>query len=167
MVTASLATSLNQDNSNPARESEPARSLISTPVRSKPDARMEITDLANPELKPSITRNSLENLFARYLKEREGLEVLYTSIGFVTYKFRVDGCYIQDIFVLPEYRQQHCAAEMADIIAKEAKALGYRLLLGSVDSRANGAEISDRVLRAYGMRPYSREGFMTYYGKEI
>lgn len=106
-------------------------------------------------------------MYPLYLKERCGLETLETECGFATYKFRGPDCYIEDIYVLPEHRKQGAAASMADGIAEIAKAAGIHILTGSVDSRANGAEESRAVLRAYGMHPYTIEGSVTYYRKEI
>jgi ribosomal protein S18 acetylase RimI-like enzyme len=107
------------------------------------------------------------SLYASYLKEREGLDVLETYQGFVTYKFRGPDCYIQDVYVLPEFRMYGVASFMADQVAELAKRAGIRILTGSVDANANGADASDKVLRAYGMKPYAKEGFVTYYSKEI
>lgn len=106
-------------------------------------------------------------MYAQYLKEREGLELLETEYGFATYKIRPWDCYIQDIYVLPEFRKSGVAAGIADTIALLAKAQGIKMLVGSVDQRAPSADTSSKVLLGYGMRPYSKEGHMTYYCKEI
>jgi ribosomal protein S18 acetylase RimI-like enzyme len=105
--------------------------------------------------------------YSSYIKERSGLEVLESEYGFVTYKFRHPDCYIQDIYVVPEKRQSGIAAEMADKVADIAKSKGYKILTGSIDYRANGADISEKVLRGYGMKPYVTEGSLTYFFKEL
>lgn len=107
------------------------------------------------------------SLYSQYLKEREDLETLETSAGFIAYKFRGPDCYIKEIYVLPEYRKSGIAAKMADTVAEITRSQGITILTGSVDSRANGADISEKVLRAYGMKPYTTEGFITYYMKEL
>lgn len=107
------------------------------------------------------------SLYARYVEEREGLSTLETDMGFVTYVFRPTDCYIKDIYVIPEQRKNGAASKMADEVASIAKKAGHRILTGSVDERAKGSEASDKVLRAYGMQPYTKEGFVTYYFKEI
>ncbi len=113
------------------------------------------------------TKHKNMTLFSLYLKERQGLDVLESENGFVTYKFRNPDCYIQDIYVLPEKRKEGVAASMADQVAELAKSKGYRILTGSVDCRANGAESSEKILLAYGMKPYVTEGNLTYFLKEI
>lgn len=106
-------------------------------------------------------------MYKQYLKEREGLETLETEQGFVTYKLRSSDCYIQDIYVLVDFRHSGVAAQMADKVTEIAKSVGYTIVTGSVDSNANGADISDKVLLAYGMKPYAKEGSVTYYCKEL
>jgi predicted GNAT family acetyltransferase len=106
-------------------------------------------------------------LYARYIKEREDLETLEKEHGFATYKFRSTDCYIQDIYVLPSHRKSGLAASMANEISQLAKQQGYKILTGSVDSRANGATDSHTVLKAYGMKPYVTEDYVTYYFKEL
>ncbi len=110
----------------------------------------------------------MDNLYKNYLKEREGLEVLENELGFCTYKYREDNsCYIQDIYVVPNRRKSGIASQLADTVAKEAKAKGYNILIGSVDFKANLAKQNDQVLKAYGMKPYTVEGSLVYYSKEI
>jgi GNAT superfamily N-acetyltransferase len=107
------------------------------------------------------------SLYAEYILEREGLSVIETLGGFVSFKVRPDGMYIQDVYVRPGYRKGGVAAHMADKVADMAKEAGLTRLIGSVDDRANGAKDSDLVLRAYGMLPYTTEGHITYYSKEL
>lgn len=106
-------------------------------------------------------------MYSDYLKERAGLETLELERGFATYKFRGLDCYIQDIYVKPEYRKEGIASILADKIAVIAKHSGINILTGSVDARAETAEASDAVLRAYGMKPYVTDEYVTYYSKEI
>ncbi len=106
-------------------------------------------------------------MYKAYLKEREGLDVVESKYGFCTYKNRGSDFYIQDVYVLPEFRRKGSAKELADKVADMAKAVNCRILTGSVDSRSDGADSSDKALRAYGMKPCAKEGFMIYYFKEI
>lgn len=107
------------------------------------------------------------SLYPDYLKEREGLSVFETPSGFATYKLRGSDCYIQDIYVIPEKRKSGEALKIAEEVVAFAKRQGYNFLTGSVDARANGAEDSVKILSGYGMRPYSKEGHVTYFVKEI
>lgn len=107
------------------------------------------------------------NLYAAYLKEREGLEILELDHGFATYKLRPDGCYIQDIYVIPAFRKEGIASLIADEISRIAKQAGHHVLIGSIDERSPGVILSGKVLEAYSMKPYMKEGYVTYYFKEL
>jgi GNAT superfamily N-acetyltransferase len=106
-------------------------------------------------------------LYADYIKEREGKELLELEQGFATYKIRPPECYIVDIYVKPEYRKTGVAATMADFICAIAKDRGCTTLLGSVNTAAHGATSSMRVLLAYGMVLRAAKESMIYLSKEI
>lgn len=107
------------------------------------------------------------SLFADYKKEREGKLVVESEKGFAVYSISREGCYIEDIFVLPEYRKQHVAKEMADFIVKIAKAKDCNVLYGSVSPSANGANDSLKVLLSYGMKIHSSKNDLVFFVKEI
>jgi GNAT superfamily N-acetyltransferase len=92
------------------------------------------------------------SLFAEYLREREGKEIVESDRGFATFQVLNNECYIEDIYVVPEYRQTGEAAKMANQIAEQAKTRGCVRLLGSVVPTARGSTTSLKVLLAYGFR---------------
>lgn len=92
------------------------------------------------------------SLYAKYIAEREGKHIVETEQGFATYVFMEKGCYIEDIFVLKEYRDTGVAAHLADIITDIAKEKGYNKLFGSVVPSANNSTVSLKVLLAYGFK---------------
>ena len=106
-----------------------------------------------------------------YILEREGKHLFETEKGFLTYSFESyeneKAIYIQDIYVLPEFRKHNIAAQMADVVAKKAKEQLIHKLIGSVDIAAKKAEISMQVLLAYGMRPYGIDGNVIFFVKDI
>jgi ribosomal protein S18 acetylase RimI-like enzyme len=114
-------------------------------------------------------------MYARYLRETLGLETLEDSEnrGFLTYGFNcIPGvdfphCYIQDLWVAPEHRQNHVAASLADRAAGIAKKAGIRMLFGSVCGTSKDPDRSAKVLVAYGMKLYSIGDNVAYYVKEI
>jgi GNAT superfamily N-acetyltransferase len=59
--------------------------------------------------------------------------------------------YIIDIFTIPESRKKGEAAQLADLIAAEAKERGCTEMLGSVVPSTKGSTASLKVLLAYGM----------------
>jgi len=92
------------------------------------------------------------SLYADYIKQREGKEIVETDIGFATYTIVKDGMYIEDIFVSSDHRHSGEAARMADQIADIAREKGLKKLFGSVVPTANHSTTSLKVLIAYGFR---------------
>lgn len=99
--------------------------------------------------------------------EREGKHVLENPKGFATYKFMDDGCYIEDIYVLPEERHSGVAGQMADYIAEITKSKGLKHLYGSVCPQAENANASLKVLMAYGFELHSAGPNMVYMKKVL
>ncbi len=64
-------------------------------------------------------------MYFQYIKELKGFDSIKTDKGFITYGFMpVDGqpgCYIEELFVLPEFRETKEASKMADQVAEIAK----------------------------------------------
>lgn len=107
------------------------------------------------------------SLYADYIKEREGKEIVENSKGFATYSLQGDGYYIEDIFVKPEHRKEGVAAQLADIIAEIAISKGVKKLYGSVCPFTAGSTTSIKVLIAYGFKLHSAQTNMIYLVKDI
>lgn len=106
-------------------------------------------------------------LYADYIKERENKELLELEQGFATYSISPPECYIDTIYVKPEYRKTRVASAMADAISALAKRNGCTLLIGSVSPKAKGSTTSLKVLLAYGMELRMSKDNMIYLSKEI
>ena len=109
------------------------------------------------------------SLYAEYIKERLGDEIIEDEYGFATYRFLNDGktVYIVDLYVVPEERRSHVAAVMADRICKIAKEKGATEMLGTVSPSANTATESLKVLLAYGMKLLNASEQMIVFRKDL
>lgn len=106
--------------------------------------------------------------FGEYIKEREGKEIIEDERGFATYLFQENGsCYIESIYVRPDFRKTGVAAEMADKIVEIAKKRGAKELLGSVSPSTKGSTASVRVLLAYGFSLDSSANNFILFRKDI
>jgi predicted GNAT family acetyltransferase len=112
-------------------------------------------------------KSNLDSLFAEYILEREGENVITAERGFATYKFGQGYCYITDIYVQPEARKSGLASSLADEVCKIAKSHSVSLLVGSVDTEAVGATTSMKALLGYGFSVSHNDGSMIYFKKEI
>lgn len=99
-----------------------------------------------------------DSLYAQYVKEREGKHILENDVGFATYSFIKDICYIQDIYTIPEARGLRIAASFADQITTHAREAGCKRLMGSVVIQANSSDVSMKILLAYGFKIVSCDG---------
>lgn len=109
----------------------------------------------------------MASLFAKYKKEREGTIVIETSKGFVTALELENHFYIEDIYILPEFRRAKEATKLTDRMVEKAKKLGYKKLLGSVDIKANNCTESLKAVLSYGFKLYSIDGNTIYFEREI
>lgn len=90
------------------------------------------------------------SLYGQYLKELLGKHIVEHEHGFIVYSFTNDSCYIENIYVEPEFRNSNVASNMADEVVLMSKQKGLTKLMGSVTPNANNSTISLKVLLAYG-----------------
>jgi len=107
-------------------------------------------------------------LYAQYLKEHHGDEIVFTDKGFATYRYISDDTvYIVDIYVLPEFRKSKEASLMADEIIALAKARGCKKMIGTVVPAARNSTDSVNVLLRYGMTLSHIDGGLVVFRKDI
>lgn len=107
------------------------------------------------------------SLYGQYIKERENKNIIENEVGFATFYFNQDCCYIEDIFVVPEQRKSHQAARFADEISIYAKEKGCKWLIGSVKPSASGSTESLKVLLAYGFKLSTAYDDQIYFKKDL
>lgn len=110
----------------------------------------------------------MKSLYGQYIEEREDKGIIETDKGFATFKIFDNGeCYLQDIYVLPEWRKSSVATEMADAVRDIAKEHGCKLLVGSVCTDDKYATRNMKVFLSYGMEIYKNVGNVIFLKKEI
>lgn len=98
-----------------------------------------------------------KSLYAEYIKAREDFDCLEKTFGFATYKISGDDCYIRDIYVIPEMRNQGGARLICDEIRDFANRSGCKNLIGTVQPSTKGATTSMRAILAYGFEVFSSQ----------
>lgn len=109
----------------------------------------------------------MESNYGLYIKERENRCIYEDRKGFATYSINDKSCYIQDIFVKKEFRQENVASEYADKITEIARNNGCTFLIGSVCPTTSGSTESLKVLLGYGFKLDHAVNNMIYFRKEI
>lgn len=107
------------------------------------------------------------SLFAQYIQEGKGKSTLESDKGFVIYSFIDDGCYIEEIFILKEYRKTGEASKLTDQIVEIARQKGCKKLLGSVIPSTPVATNSLRAMIAYGFHVTGSINNFIYLEKEL
>ncbi len=108
------------------------------------------------------------SLYKDYIQEREGKEIIESEKGFATFTiFPNKECYLQDIYVTPEFRKSGYATEMTNEIVTIAREKGCDTLIGSVCTEDKNATRNMKVFLAYGMEIYKTVGIMIYLKKNI
>lgn len=110
-------------------------------------------------------------MYADYIKERMGDEIVIRHEGFATYRY-IDHCgdkavYIVDIYTRPDFRKTKIASELADEIVRRGLEAGCKVLLGTVSTLAKNPTDSIKVLLAYGFEFYSGNEDGLIFKKEI
>jgi len=110
----------------------------------------------------------VSSLYAKFLEEYESTNIIETEKGFCTYKFiGEDECYIENVYVLPEYRREDIATKFGHKIEVIAKENGCKYVTGSVCLKSNNPDRSNKFMLNYGFILDSIIGNMIYYKKEI
>lgn len=110
----------------------------------------------------------MNSLYAMYIKEREDKDIIESDKGFATYKIFDNGeCYLQDIFVLPNFRKDGLATQMANEVVDIAKEHGCHTLIGSVCTDTNYSTRNLQVFLAYGMQVHKIIGNLIFLKKDI
>lgn len=100
-------------------------------------------------------------MFAEYIKEREGKHVYMTNHGFAVYQIAGQECYIQDIYIKQDSRNKDHAKEIADAITEIARSNDCKTLTGTVVPSLKGSTKSLGILLHYGFKLHScREDFI-------
>ncbi len=108
------------------------------------------------------------SLYADYVKERLGDEIIESKSGFATYRFTDDKTvYLVDLYVSPDFRKMGVARDMANLVGEIAKKRGCIKMIGSVVPSAKGSAQSMKVLLAYGMVPDSSTNDFVLFRKDL
>jgi GNAT superfamily N-acetyltransferase len=92
------------------------------------------------------------SLYGDYIKEREGKEIIEDHRGFASFSFMQDVVMINDLYVVPQYRQNKVGSEFANKIVDLAKQKGCKFMYCTVDINTNGSSESMAAILAYGFK---------------
>jgi predicted GNAT family acetyltransferase len=104
-------------------------------------------------------------LWEKYTEEREGAKIIYNDFSFVTYRqLNENEIMIIDVFVEKEHRKSGATKKLWDELIEKTKP---KVTYGCTDREALNWESSHKFMLALGFIPYTEEGAMIFYYKEI
>lgn len=92
------------------------------------------------------------SLWAEYVKERGGKEIMEDEQYFIAYHFQGDTVFIDDLHVAQEFRKQGVGRRACNIVAALAEAQGCKYMACTVFTKALNATESMAAAVAYGFR---------------
>lgn len=108
------------------------------------------------------------SLWADYVREREGLEVIEKDYGFICYKFFLPNeCFIQALYIRPEDRVNGKGSELEEEVGKMAIAKGCGLLTCKIDHLNTNSTLSLKAILARGFQIVSADKQVIYCAKEL
>lgn len=107
------------------------------------------------------------SLYAAYIKEREGKEIIETDKGFLTFSIMKDGIYIEDVFTSPDHRHSGESLQLVSQVSEIAKERGLTKLFCSVIPTANNSTLSLKVVLAHGFKLNSSTNNFIWLEKRI
>jgi hypothetical protein len=92
-------------------------------------------------------------LYAEYMKEREGIEVIYDDDAFISYK-KLDekSVFVYAMYSIKETRGQGHMVTFCKNFVKDMKEDGIKVIYGTTVTSTNGWEYSDRLLQTFGFK---------------
>ena len=108
-----------------------------------------------------------KSLYSQYLREREGADLIEFSWGFAVYKMAKDHVYLQDIYVVPEERQNGRGVELMNLVADEARKQGVKTMYGSVAPSTQFSDVMIKIMMGLGFKLHSSQNDLIYLKKDI
>jgi hypothetical protein len=108
-----------------------------------------------------------ETLYANYINEREGFEVLETPKAFVLYKIKDDECFISHAYTHSEVRNQHEMSKLIYDLENISFKRGCLKINASIDLRDKNASHTLLVSLKYGFKVILAENGIMIIEKQI
>jgi hypothetical protein len=102
-------------------------------------------------------------LYAAYIKEREGKEVLFDDNAFIVYKIYGKEISLIDIFISKEKRNTFALKTVFKKLLKVIKDNDIETAYGYTDPNTIGWEKSERMMINYGFKKMECEGDYNHY----
>lgn len=107
------------------------------------------------------------SMWAAYIAEREGSEMIEIEEGFITFRITNKECFVSDFYVKPEFRGHGIAFKLGDMVTERALEKSCTHLTSNVRLGWPGDTASLRVQLRYGFIPVDAHNGVIALQKEI
>lgn len=107
------------------------------------------------------------SLYAEYIKERQGSDILETKYGFATFNLLGQECYVQDVYVVPEYRKSGVCKALIENIEVIANTNKCQYLTTSVSPVAKNSTDSIKICLRLGFQLFRSDSSLIYFMKRL
>lgn len=97
-------------------------------------------------------------LYAKYIKEREGKECLYNDDCFIIYKIYDDSVSVIDIYSSPKVRGTGVMLEFCKDFYEKMWKQGVKTAYGYTDESTEGWEHSEKLMLKFGFKHIKKNG---------
>lgn len=109
----------------------------------------------------------MTSLYAKYIKERQDLDIIEREHGFLSYRIEDNHLFIADLFVEKEHRGNGLVQDMVNEVENIASEFNRKYLMATVCPNTNNADISIKVVGSFGGKFLEIKDNMLYFIKEI
>lgn len=99
-----------------------------------------------------MTSMIINTNYARYIKEREGFEVLETQFSFVCYKIKGKECFISHCYTSNDHRQSRSMSRLLLDLIDIASNSGCDRITASIDLRDRNASLTLLAALKFGFK---------------
>lgn len=107
------------------------------------------------------------SLYAKYIKERQGTDIIETDKYFVTYQIEGNEMMVFDMFIDQRYRGSKVTLELKNRIFKTASDNKVRVMFATTDIDTKGWNHAEKCMYHVGFKLDGQENSTRYYSLEL
>lgn len=108
-----------------------------------------------------------ETLYAKYIKERAGRDILENESGFIIYRCHGEECFLVEMFIDTEKRGSRLFADLIRNLSDIAKVAGCKIITATVYVADSGKEHTLSSVFKLGFKILKAEQGVILVGKEV
>lgn len=106
-------------------------------------------------------------LYAQYILEREGFEIIENETSFIVYKLKGEIAFIAHSFTVKEYRMRGSMSHLLDLLKSALNKDEVKVLSATIDLRDRNATSTLQAALRYGFQVKAAENGILYIEDEI